>query len=143
MTSPMDVGVSLSELNRRKFLLLSVQVFYCFTSCPVTVIPDCHTCNQKIFSQVIQLNDNMSSSSRAAINKSILLGTSSGGSSEGREFNSYVPLDPGASILDKRPITSEHSLLEKQEQIIKLQDAMLEDISKGVDNLKQKVRYLH
>ena len=50
----------------------------------------------------------------------------------------YAPIDTRSS--GDRSITSERSLQQKQEQIMKLQDGMLEDIAKGVDHLKQKVR---
>jgi hypothetical protein len=42
----------------------------------------------------------------------------------------HSPTSPG--------FTSERGLMQRQEQIIKLQDDMLDDISKGVDGLKQK-----
>lgn len=99
--------------------------------------PNCHVYNQSNFSQVIQLHNNTSSSCKAAIIKSDLI-EGLGDSTECGDNNSYVPLS--TNIVSKHPITSERSLLQKQERVTKLQDAMLKDISKGVDSLKQKVR---
>lgn len=115
MIAPMEYEVCLSELNRRNFLLLSVQ---------------------KNFSQIVRRNGNVSSSSKSAITRSDLMGTL-GDSSDGRGYNKYVAISP-----NKSSVVSERGLLEKQEQVIKLQDGMLEDISKGVDNLKQKAHII-
>ena len=118
LAAPMEYEVAMSELARRQYLLETLQQNISLTAPPTNL--------SGVGGGTMNAMHSMTGG--------ILGGRGGGGSGSG-----YQPL---GSSNPNPSLTSERALVQRQEDIIKLQDDMLEDIGKGVEGLKHKAQVI-
>lgn len=118
--APMEYEMSASEVGRRQILLEALQRHLQLAS-PSSITG----------SSTIPMSTSASTTNPMIPGLSITTG--------GVSSTNYQPLP---SDSPKQSFVSDRGLMQRQEQIIKLQDDMLEDIGKGVEGLKTKAQMI-